>query len=93
MESKRYHIIIHGRVQGIFFRYNTNKLANKLGGIAGFVKNLPDGTVEVVAEGDDAKLKQLIEFCRQGPLLAKVTKVVVQEEKPKGEFKTFETRY
>ena len=55
---KRIHVIISGRVQGVFFRYNTNKVANKLG-LKGFVRNLSDGCVEVVAEGSEDKLKEL----------------------------------
>ncbi len=93
MESKRYHIFVHGRVHGVFFRYNTEKLTKKIEGITGFVKNLPDGTVEVVAEGEESKLKELLQFCKEGPLIAKVKKIVVQEEKPTGEFKGFEIRY
>jgi acylphosphatase len=92
METKRYHIIIHGRVQGVFFRYNAMKLANRLG-ITGYVRNLHDGTVEVIAEGGEPQLKELLQFCKQGPLLAKVKKVVVMEEKPKGEFEDFRVKY
>ena len=54
------HIIITGRVQGVFFRYSTNKVGNKLG-LKGLVRNLPDGNVEVVAEGDEDKLKEMVD--------------------------------
>jgi|TARA_B100002003_G_scaffold195421_1_gene185246 acylphosphatase len=54
---KRLHLIISGRVQGVFFRHNTNKIANKLG-LTGFVRNLGNRDVEVVAEGTEEKLKE-----------------------------------
>ena len=60
---KRIHLIISGDVQGVFFRHNTNKVGNRLG-LKGFVRNLPDGKVEVVAEGDEKKLRELIEKLR-----------------------------
>jgi len=85
---KRAHIIISGRVQGVFFRHNANKVANKLG-LKGFVRNLPDGAVEVVAEGEETKLKELLEFCRRGPLGAHVENTEVKYEEPKNEFNTF----
>ena len=57
---KRVHLVVSGRVQGVFYRHNTNIYANKLG-VTGFVRNMSDGNVEVVAEGDDDKIKELKE--------------------------------
>lgn len=65
---------VHGRVQGVFFRHNTNELAQKLK-LAGWVKNVSDGTVEILAQGDSEKLKKLEEWARKGSMLAKVEKV------------------
>jgi len=63
MENTRYHMIVHGGVHGVFFRHNAVKFVEKTGGITGYVKNLPDGTVEIVAEGEEPRLKLLVGFC------------------------------
>ena len=89
---KRVHIIISGRVQGVFFRSNTEKAGVGLG-LKGFVRNLADGTVEVVAEGHDEKLNELIGFCRKGPAGAQVDDVKISYEESKGEFSGFGVRY
>ncbi len=89
---KRVHLFISGRVQGVGFRYNTRKKARNLG-VSGWVKNLDDGRVEVVAEGDENKLESLIDFCHKGPLMAKVNNVEVSEEEPTGEFDDFNVEY
>ena len=87
---KRIHIIVKGNVQGVFFRANTKDIAIKLG-LKGYVKNLPDGSVEIVAEGE--KVNELIEFCKKGTEYAKVEDVVVKVGKHKNEFENFEIRY
>ena len=89
---KRIHIIISGRVQGVWFRHNTNIIGNKLG-LKGFVRNLPNGNVEVVAEGSEEKLEQLINFCKTGPEGSKVENIKIKYEKPNSEFATFSIRY
>ncbi|MCD6474173.1 MAG: acylphosphatase [Thermoplasmata archaeon] len=81
---KRAHVRIYGRVQGVFFRANTKKMAEKLG-VAGWVRNMPDGSVEAVFEGDDKAVEQIIEWCHHGPEMARVEKVYVEYEKPEGE--------
>jgi acylphosphatase len=88
---KRVHLFVSGRVQGVFFRAHTRDLAQKLG-LSGFVRNLPDGRVEVVAEGPEEKLQELIEFCHRGPPLAYVTNVEIRWEEPTGEFRGFSVR-
>lgn len=85
-------LVIHGLVQGVFFRDNTRKEALNLG-LNGYSKNLSDGTVEIVAEGPKDKLEELIEFCKKGPEAAEVSKVDVKFEEAKGEFDGFEIRY
>ena len=79
--TKRAHLLIGGRVQGVGFRYSTTIEADSLG-LSGWVRNLPDGRVEVVAEGPRAVVERLIEWCRQGPRYAWVDKVDVDWEAP-----------
>ncbi|MCS7216104.1 MAG: acylphosphatase [Candidatus Bipolaricaulota bacterium] len=88
---KRVHLFVSGRVQGVFFRAHTRDLAQRLG-LTGFVRNLPDGRVEVVAEGPEEKLQELVAFCHRGPPLAHVTGVEVRWEEPTGEFRGFSVR-
>ena len=88
MAKVRAHVYVSGRVQGVFFRYETRREAKKHG-VKGWVKNLPDGRVEAVFEGEKEDVEKLIDFCRKGPPLAKVDKVEVFWEEYKGEFKSF----
>jgi len=66
MDKKRVHLIIQGKVQGVFFRASTKDKARELG-LSGFVRNKEDGTVEVVAEGDQEQLQKLVDWCHIGP--------------------------
>jgi len=91
-EIARAHIFVSGRVQGVFFRENTRRKAKKLS-LLGFVKNLPDGRVEAVFEGEKEKIMKMIEWAKKGPILARVENVEVIWEEPKGEFDDFEIRY
>ena len=88
----RCHIFISGRVQGVFFRYYTQERAKSLG-LTGWVRNLPDGKVEAVFEGEKEKIEKIIEWMRKGPPLAKVEKVEIDWEDFKGEFEVFEIKY
>ncbi len=92
MRKVRVHLIIEGRVQGVWFRESTKRKALSLG-VYGWVRNLPDGTVEVVAEGDEDKVRELIKWCHKGPPAAKVTNVKVEEEEYLGEFNSFDVIY
>jgi acylphosphatase len=85
---KRLHLIISGEVQGVFFRDYVSKTANSLE-LTGWARNNSDGTVEVIAEGSEDSLKELLEKCRQGPAAARVDKVDVKWEKAAEEFKEF----
>jgi acylphosphatase len=87
-EDSRVHLFIKGWVQGVFFRYETQNTANRLG-LKGWVRNLKDGSVEVVAEGPKKNLEQLIAWCWKGPPLARVEKVEVSWESPTGEYIAF----
>ena len=88
----RAHFIVSGRVQGIFFRSETKHKAKKHG-VEGWVRNLRDGGVEAVFEGEEKTVKDLIAFCKRGPPRARVTDVDVKWESYTGEFKDFQIRY
>jgi acylphosphatase len=79
----RRRVVVHGNVQGVFFRDSTEKEANSRG-VAGWVRNRDDGAVEAVFEGDDDAVEDLVEFCRSGPSKADVERVEVDEEEPEG---------
>ena len=81
---KRAHLKIYGKVQGVWFRANTKEMADKLG-LCGWIRNLPDGGVEAVFEGDEKMVEKAIEWCHHGPPLARVEKVDAKYEKPIGE--------
>ena len=92
MQYKRASIKVFGRVQGVGFRYYTEKLATSLG-ITGYVKNLPDGSVYIVAEGDSFNLDLFIERVKRGPSLAHVDNIIVDYNDYKNEFNLFEIRF
>lgn len=79
----RYRVLISGRVQGVFFRDTCRRLAEQTG-VAGWVRNLPDGRVEAVFEGPDEDVRRLVEWARSGPRYAVVDDVAVQSEPPEG---------
>ena len=89
---KRAHVFIKGRVQGVFFRQGTYEKAVELG-ISGWVRNLPDGRVEAVFEGEEEKINKIIQWAKEGPPIAKVEEVEIKWEKPTGEFDGFQIRY
>jgi acylphosphatase len=88
----RAHAIIRGRVQGVCFRMETLRAAMKLG-VAGWVRNRPDGTVEAVIEGDEDTVARMLAWCRKGPALARVDSVDVERETYSGEFAQFDIAY
>jgi len=81
-------IIISGMVQGVFFRREIVDVARRLG-LTGWTRNLPDGRVEILAEGEKEKLVELIKFSHTGPPLARVKNVEVQWSEYQGEFRNF----
>ena len=85
---KRLHVFISGRVQGVAFRYYTVKTARSLH-LAGWVRNLDDGRVEAVFEGDDADVDAMVAWCRKGPPAAVVTRVEVLKEPFTGQLGDF----
>jgi acylphosphatase len=92
MSNSRIVIIVHGLVQGVFFRFTTRRIARKLG-LTGYVKNLPNGSVYIDAEGPKDKLNKLLEFSRKGPRDARVDRVEYDYKKPKSYLKSFEYAY
>jgi acylphosphatase len=84
--------VVHGRVQGVFFRDSTRHYAEK-GGLTGYARNLPDpNLVEVVAEGDRAQLEGMVEFLKRGPPAARVDSVEIEWSGYTGGFSGFDTR-
>lgn len=92
MAQHRLEALVHGRVQGVSFRFYTQRRAAQLG-LTGYVRNRWDGTVQVVAEGARAELENLLAFLRVGPRSALVTKVNTRWPAPTNDFDRFEVRY
>ena len=92
MMKARAHVHISGYVTGVFFRYHTRELAQRLG-LRGWVRNTPDGRVEAVFEGEKEAVERMLNFCHRGPSGARVTNVEVKWENYRGEFSGFEVRY
>ena len=89
--AKRVHIWVSGRVQGVFYRGSARDQAMGLG-LTGWARNLPDGRVEIVAEGDAQRVAEFVAWCRVGPALARVEDCQVVEEPPLGDFGEFQVR-
>lgn len=92
MDKRRVRVRIKGRVQGVFFRAYTRDAAIEEG-VAGWVKNLPDGRVEAVFEGDSDKVERMVAWCSEGSPLSRVDRVESQEEVYEGEHDGFEITY
>ena len=86
----RHHVVVSGRVQGVTFRDSTRRRAQEAG-VAGWVRNLPDGSVEAELEGPSAAVEQVLAWARTGPPLAEVEHVDVSVVPPNGE-ESFEVR-
>ena len=81
---KRAEVVVRGAVQGVFFRAEARQRARSLG-LAGWVRNAPDGTVQAVFEGDDERVESMVEWCRRGPAGARVEDVEASWTVPEGE--------
>ena len=88
MASKRVQLFVRGRVQGVFFRAATQREARRLG-IGGWVKNRNDGSVEIMAEGEEEAIKEIISWAHHGPSAARVDDVDVRWRAYTGEFSDF----
>ena len=86
------HVIISGRVQGVWFRASTKQKAEQLG-LTGWVKNTNDGNVEAVFEGEEKFISQMIDWCHKGPPLSKVNHVEVKKQNLNDGFEGFSIRY
>ncbi len=89
--KSRVHLFISGMVQGVFFRDSARQIAQSMG-ITGYVRNLQDGRVELVAEGEMDSVDKLVQWCHKGPPAAIVESVDIESEQYKGEFDLFEVK-
>ena len=93
MESnkERAHVYVSGNVQGVFFRDSARQKAEELG-LVGWVSNTSDGRVEAVFEGPTDEVRQMVDWCENGPSQADVDDVEVEYEEPEGDLESFEVR-
>jgi len=89
---RRVHVLIAGKVQGVFFRAETRRQASGLD-LTGWVRNLEDRRVEAVFEGGEDAIGKMLDWCRRGPVFSHVTGVEITEETPTGSFDDFRIRY
>ncbi len=92
MGKVRARVLATGRVQGVCFRAYTEEEANRCG-VTGWVRNLPDGGVEAVFEGEEKDVAQMVAWCRKGPRHAVVTDVDVQYEEYRGDMSHFSVTF
>jgi acylphosphatase len=92
MAKSRAKVIVKGIVQGVNFRYYTQRQAAKFS-INGWVQNLPDGSVAAVFEGEEHDVTAMVQWCRRGPSSAHVTELIEQPEEYRGEFSSFSVKY
>ena len=92
MVQKRIHIFVTGRVQGVFFRQSTKVMAIK-NNVKGWVRNLDDGRVEIVAQGETQDIDNLAHWCKTGPANSRVDEFELSEENVTDEFENFEVKY
>jgi acylphosphatase len=89
MKPIRATVRIRGMVQGVSFRYYTRRTAMQHN-VAGWVRNLPNGEVEAVFEGKESDVRQVIDWCREGPSAARVEEVLIDWEEARGQFTSFD---
>jgi acylphosphatase len=89
--GERAHVYVSGQVQGVFFRDSARERAEQLG-LAGWVRNLPDGRVEALFEGPSEKVREMVRWCKEGPSHAEVEIVETEFEASRGELTGFEVR-
>jgi len=92
LKKVRAHVIISGRVQGVFYRVNAKRMADKIV-VKGWIRNLPYGRLEAVFEGDEEAVKRMLSWCWVGPAGARVTNIDVEWEEYLGEYDNFKVLY
>jgi acylphosphatase len=92
MAKQRVHLFVKGKVQGVFFRQALKVMAKK-NNVHGWVRNLKDGRVETVLEGEDIDVSLMVEWCHAGPANARVEDIEIRNEKHTGEFSKFDVLY
>lgn len=88
----RVHVIISGKVQGVWYRASTKQMADQIG-ITGWVRNTSEGNVEAIFEGEKKLINEMIEWCNQGPPLAKVDNVTIKKMENEKNFDSFMIKY
>jgi acylphosphatase len=86
------HVLISGRVQGVFFRASTKQKAEQLG-VKGWVRNTSDGRVEAVFQGNEDSVKEMIKWCHNGPSLSRVDNIDIEEKQISNKLYDFSIRY
>ncbi len=92
MAKSRSKVIVKGIVQGVNFRYYTQRQGIRYN-VTGWVRNLPDGSVAAVFEGEEQDVEAMVQWCRHGPPSAQVTELIVQPEEYRGEFSSFSIKF
>ena len=92
MAQKRVHLFVTGRVQGVFFRQATRVIAIK-NYVTGWIKNLDDGRVEIMIEGEDKSVDVVTKWCSLGPANSRIDDIKINQEEFLGEYENFEVRY
>jgi acylphosphatase len=88
MALKQVHLVVRGRVQGVYFRASTQREGRRLG-LTGWARNRPDGSVEIVAEGEEESVRELVAWAHRGPSAARVERVDIRWRGFSGEFPDF----
>lgn len=88
-DLQRAHVLVSGQVQGVFFRDSTRQKAEELG-LSGWVKNVPEGQVEALFEGSSESIREMVDWCKEGPQRASVENVDVDFESAGGDLESFE---
>lgn len=90
--KKNIHVTVYGKVQGVWFRANTKQKAEQLG-VTGWVKNTTHGAVEAIFEGEENCIKEMIEWCKNGPPQANVENIEIKEQNPTNGFDGFSIKH
>jgi acylphosphatase len=90
--KSRVHVVISGRVQGVWFRASTRDKAQQLG-LTGWVKNTSEGNVEAVFEGEEKLINEMLDWCHHGPPLSEVKNVEIKKQHPSNDFDDFSIKH